>query len=256
MADARLPSLDELAALVQARADPIDEQPQSARLRIAIEIGRELSGAGDALIERFVSEARAAEVSWTQIGQQFGTSKQAAQKRYGAGAGEEGSWPGPWAPEAHRALTRAREDALELGHNYVGTEHVLLGLLATKGGLASQVLADLGVTREAVLATSCMNPVGPLEPRQDDCVAVMPRLKQAMEHAMHIARELGHGIPDTEHLLAGIVTVPDALAIEILRRIGVGADDVRAALAARLDIDAERLGVTRRRRRRRLAKTR
>jgi hypothetical protein len=127
-------------------------------------------------------------------------------------------------------------------------------LLATEGALAAQVLDDLGVTREAVLATSCMNP-GPRETRQYDCLTVMPRLKQALDYAGRIADGLGQGVPNTEHLLAGIVTVPGALAVEILRRLGVGADDVRAALAARLDIDPERLIVTRRRRRRLLAKT-
>jgi hypothetical protein len=64
-----------------------------------------------------------------------------------------------------------------------------------------------------------------------------------------IADGLGHRLPDTEHLLAGILTVPGALAIEILKRLGVSADDIRAALAARLGIEAERLVLTRRRRR-------
>jgi Clp amino terminal domain, pathogenicity island component len=251
MADARLPSLDELAALVQAEARPVDELPQAARLRTAIEIGRELAGSGDALVERFVREARAAGLSWTQIGQEFGTSKQAAQKRYGPGPAEEGGWPGRWTPGAHDALNRAGEAARELGHDYIGTEHALLGLLAPEAGLSAHVLADLGVTREAVLATSCMKPGSP-ERRQQDCLGVMPRLKQAMEYAWRIAERLGAGTADTEHLLAGIVAVPGAMAIEILKRLGVRADDVREALGAELDVEAERLVFARRRRRRRL----
>jgi hypothetical protein len=251
MPDARLPSVDELAALVQARARSVDEQPQAARLRTAIEIGRELTGSGDALVERFVSEARAAGLSWTQIGQQFGTSKQAAQKRYGPGPADEGSWPGRWRPRAYDALNRAAEDARELGHDYIGTEHALLGLLATEAGLATHVLGDLGVTREAVLATSCMTPAPP-ERRQQDCVGVMPRLKQAMEYAWRLAERLDAGPADTEHLLAGIVAVPGAMAIEILKRLGVRADDVREALAQELDVDADRLVFAQRRRRRRL----
>jgi hypothetical protein len=253
MADPQLPSLPELTALVEAREQSTDEPPQSTRLRAAIEIGHELGAIGDALIEHFVREARAAELSWTQIGQQFGTSKQAAQKRYGAEAVEEGSWPGRWAPSARDALTRASEDARELRHTYVGTEHMLLGLVATDGGVAAQVLADLGVTREAVLETSCMNP-GPGDRPWDDCLGVQPRLKQALEHAGRIADGLGHPVPDTEHLLAGIVTVPGALAVEILKRLGVSAGAVRSALAQRLDIEPDRLVVTRRRRRRLLAK--
>ena len=251
MTDPRLPSVDELAELVRARAS---DQLPATRLRIAIELGRELSDTGDGLIERFVAEARAAELSWTEIGQLFGTSKQAAQQRYGAAASEPGRWPGRWAPPAHHALNHAGEQARELGHNYVGTEHALLGLLAAKDGLAAHVLADLGVTRERILAQECVAASGP--PRPYDPLGVQPRLKQAIEHSQRIADGLEHRVTNTEHLLAGILAVPDALAVEILKRLGVSADDVREALGRRLDIDAQRLVVvTRRRRRRLLAKT-
>src|SRR5215204_2486103 len=235
MSDPQLPSVDDLAELVQARTR---EQLPAARLRVAIEL--------------FVAEARAAELSWTGIGQLFGTSKQAAQKRYGATAAEQGRWPGRWAPAAHHALNQAGEQARELGHNYVGTEHALLGLLAAKDGLAAHVLADLGVTRERILAQECL--AGPREPRPYDPLGVQPRLKQAIEHSWRIAEGLGHRVANTEHLLAGILAVPDALAVEVLRRLGVSADDVRAALARRLGIDAQRLAVTHRRRRRLLAR--
>jgi ClpA/ClpB-like protein len=63
-------------------------------------------------------------------------------------------------------------------------------------------------------------------------------------------------VTNTEHLLAGLLAVPDALAVEILKRLGVGIDDVREALARRLDVDVQRLSVTRRRRRQLLAKRR
>src|SRR5918995_1784768 len=121
MRDDDVVSLDELTGLVRGR----EAQPP-ARLRLAIALGRELSETGDALIERFVAEARAAELSWTEIGQAFGTSKQAAQKRYGAAAAGESSWPGRFAPAAQHALDEAAEQARRLGHNYVGTEHALL----------------------------------------------------------------------------------------------------------------------------------
>jgi ATP-dependent Clp protease ATP-binding subunit ClpA len=246
MSEARLPSVDELEELARVRTRG---EPPAARLRIAIELGRELSATGDALIERFVAEARAAELSWTEIGQQFGTSKQAAQKRYGAAAAEEGRW----ASAAHQVLDRAGEQARELGHNYIGTEHALFALLAVTDGLAAHVLADLGVTRERILAVESL--AGPCEPRPYDSLGIMPRLKQAIEHSRRIAEGLGHRVPNTEHLLAGILAVPDALAVEILSGLGVSADDVRAELARRLDIDAERLLVPRRRRRRLLAKS-
>jgi ATP-dependent Clp protease ATP-binding subunit ClpA len=225
-----------------------DDSP-GTRLRIAIETGHELSGVGDALIERFVSEARAAGLSWTEIGQQFGTSKQAAQKRYGAA----GAWPGRWTPEAHRALTRAEEEARELGRSYVGTEHLLLGLLAGEDDVAASTLVHLGVTRAGVLATSCMKVDAP--DRSDvDCLAVMPRLKQALENAARIAERLGQRFPGTEHLLAGVVAVPGAMAVELLKQSDVRVADVREELATRLHVEADRLVLQRRRRRRLLAK--
>jgi ClpA/ClpB-like protein len=244
----QLASVDNLAKHVRER-----QQSPAGRLQVAIELGSELNDAADVLIERFVAEARATGISWTEIGQLFGTSKQAAQKRFGATAPEEGgAWPGVWAPAARHALDQASEQARELGHNYVGTEHVLLGLVAAKDGLAAHVLDALGVTHERIMAQGCVGAAG--EPRPYASLGVMPRLKQAIEHSMRIAETLGHRVTNTEHLLAGLVAVPDALAVEILKRLGVGADDVRAALARRLDIDGERLVVTRRRRRRPLAK--
>jgi hypothetical protein len=243
------PSVDELAERIRQR-----EHSPAVRLRAAIELAGELNDAADALIERFVAEARAAGLSWTEIGQLFGTSKQAAQKRFGATASKErAGWPGRWAPAARQALDHASKEARELGHNYVGTEHALLGLVAAKDGLAGHVLDELGVTHEHIMAQGCVGAVG--EPRPYEALGVMPRLKQAIEHGMRIAETLGHRVTNTEHLLAGLVAVPDALAVEILKRLGVSADDVREALARRLDIDAQRLVVPRRRRRRLLAKS-
>jgi hypothetical protein len=242
-------SAERLADLVRARAP---EPSPAGRLRAAIEINAELSDATDALIEGLVDEARAAGLSWTQIGQLFGTSKQAAQKRYGATAARQPQWPGRWAPAARHALEEASEQARQLGHNYVGTEHVLLGLTAAQDGLAAHVLDELGVTGEGILAQDCVAALG--EPRPYDALGVQPRLKQAIEHSWRIAEGLGHRVANTEHLLAGILAVPDALAREILKRLGVRPDDVLEALARRLDIDVQRLG-GRRRRRRLLAKT-
>jgi hypothetical protein len=248
MDNGSVPAIGELVAMVEAAAS---EAPAD-RLRDAIDLGRELSETGDALIERFVADARRAGLSWTEIGALFGTSKQAAQKRYGAAVIEPRAWPGRWTPSARRALDHARESARELRHNYVGTEHLLLGLLAAGDGLAAHVLADLGVTRADVVSEL----PGPCQPRPYECRGVMPRLKQSLEHARRIADRLGHQVAATEHLLAGMLAVPDALAVEILEHRGVSADAARAALAERLDLDDAQLVIARRPRRRLLGRTR
>ena len=251
MDDIRLPSVDELAAIVDARA----EQLPAARLRLAIELGRELTDTSDALIGRFVAQARDDGLSWTEIGQQFGTSKQAVQQRYGPTLAQPGAWPGRWSRAAREALDRAGEEAQALGHGYVGTEHALLALASAEAGVAGEVLAALGVARERILATSCMG-ARPDNRGPGKCLSVMPRLKQALEHSRRIADGLEARVADTEHLLAGIVAVSDSMAVEILHRLKVSPDDVRRALAERLAVDPQRLGAARRRRRRLLAGTR
>ena len=239
---AGLPNVESLAAHVAASAGT-----PTARLRRAVGVNRELAELGDEVIERFVAEARAAGASWSEIGQAFGTSRQAAQKRYGAGQAEEGSWPGRWAPPARHALDTATEQASMLGHNYVGTEHVLLGLVSAQDGVAAHVLRELGVTLEGLLGQACLEPRGP---RPYACLGVMPRLKRALELAGQIAERHGHQQANSEHLLAAIVQVPDALAVALLDSIGVSSGDVRAGLARRLDVDPESLLAARRRRRR------
>jgi hypothetical protein len=252
VAEDRLPTIEALAALVSDRAGG---QEPATRLREAIDAGRELTALSDALIGRFVAEARASGLSWTEIGQAFGTSKQAVQKRYGAAVDDLGRWPERWTPAANDALDQAGGEARRLGHGYVGTEHVVLTLVTAERGTAGEVLRALGVSRERMLATSCMR-VGADEHAPREPLSVMPRLKQALEHGRHVADGLGAPLGDTEHLLAGILAVPDSMAVEILRRLGVSADAVRSALAERLDVDPQRLGGRRRRRRRLLGASR
>jgi hypothetical protein len=252
VAEERLPTIEELTALVN---DRVGGQVPAARLREAIDVGRGLTELSDELIGRFVTEARASGLSWTEIGQAFGTSKQAAQKRYGAAVDDLGRWPGRWTPDANDALDQAGSEARRLGHDYVGTEHVVLALVTAERGIAGEVLRALGVSRERMLATSCMQ-AGADEHEPREPLAVMPRLKQALERGRHVADGLGVRLADTEHLLAGIVAVPDSMAVEILRRLGVSGDDVRTGLAERLDVDLQRLGARRRRRRRLLGTTR
>jgi hypothetical protein len=236
-----LPSSEDLAASVgrQAGTDPVQ------RLRLAVETAHRLNELSDALVERFVTEARKAGISWAEIGELFGMSKQAAQKRYAA-APTTGGWPG-LAPAAQEALNLAGNEARQLGHNHVGTEHALLGLLATDAGMAAHALAGLGVRRDAILAETCLEGAGPLP---HDCLGVQPRLKRALELAGRVADGLGHRRANTEHVLAAIVQTPDALATELLRRQGVEPQDVLRELGRRLGVDPEVLVLARRRRRR------
>jgi hypothetical protein len=234
-------SADQLAVRVAGETESAAD-----RLRTAIALSRQLTDTGEALVERFVIEARGAGMSWAEIGDLFGTSRQAAQQRYRQTSAAMGVWPGRWSAAALRVLHRAGEQARRLGHRAVGTEHVLLELVSGEG-VAADVLGQLGVTRGRILAQGCLDAVasGP----SGDCLGVRPRLKQALEQARRVADRLGHRCADTGHLLAGLLAVPDALAVEILAGCGVSANDGLAALADRLDADLSALGPLRRRRR-------
>jgi ATP-dependent Clp protease ATP-binding subunit ClpA len=234
-------TVDELTARIEAEAGTARD-----RLDAAIALGRQLTDTADALVERFVTDARRAGVSWAEIGELFGTSRQAAQQRYAQTSAVVGAWPGRWTPAARGGLDRAGEQARRLGHAAVGTEHVLLEL-TTGAGPAAEVLADLGVTGERIVAQGCLAPRA-TAPKQD-CLGVRPRLKRALEYARRFADRLGHPAADTGHLLAGLLAVPDCLAAEILARCNVDADTVRVGLAARLDSDPSALAPPRRRRR-------
>src|SRR5215213_893500 len=249
MQDRLLPGIDDLVALVESRAA---EPSAAARLEHAVEIGRELTDMGDALIGLFVTRAREDGMSWTEIGQHFGTSKQAVQQRYGPAFAEPDAWPGRWTRAARDVLDHATDEARRLGHDYVGTEHALLALASAREGIAVDVLAALRVTRERILTTSCMD-AGRRDREPPSRLRLMPRYKQALENSRWIADALEAPDGDTEHLLAGIVAVPDSMAVEILRRLKAGPDAVRTALAARLGVDPQHLGAARRRRRRLLA---
>ena len=123
MTEQRLPLVDDMVAWVEERAD---EQSPAARLRVAIALGHELTELSDAMIGRFVAQARATGLSWTEIGEAFGVSKQAAQQRYGGTTAEAALLPGRWTRACSEALDRAVDEARALGHDYVGTEHALL----------------------------------------------------------------------------------------------------------------------------------
>src|SRR5919204_1140097 len=140
----------DIAALVEQRTEstaPLD------RLQAAVSVVDELRGVGEEVLDRFVAEARAAGSSWSQIGAALGVSKQAAQQRFPAG-GPLSSWPYRVTDTVRAAMVVAQEESRELGHNYVGNEHLLLGLLAQTDGMAADVLSALGITREAILARS------------------------------------------------------------------------------------------------------
>lgn len=131
---------------------------------------------------------------------------------------------------ARRVLTLAQEEAQRLNHNYIGTEHLLLGLVREENGVAVRVLRDLGVDpkqiRERIERT-----VGRGQRAAFGKLSLTPRTKRVIELAVDEARRLGHHYIGTEHLLLGLVRAGEGVAVDVLRGLGVSLDKVRSQTA-------------------------
>lgn len=194
----------------------------------------QLKEAGDAVLGHFVDRCRRHGHSWTEISGALGVTKQAAHKRF--------SFPAPtlerFTPRARGAVDAATQAARALGHNFVGSEHLLLGLLAEPQGLAALVLAEAGVERAAVEAKvleAVPRTTGPLP----DNPLYIPQASLALQGALGEALRLGHNDIGTEHILLGLVQERDTLAVRILGEFGVSPEWIRTRLDDRVNAPAE-----------------
>ena len=127
---------------------------------------------------------------------------------------------------ARRVLAYAQEEAERLNHSYIGTEHLLLGLLREETGIAGKVLRDLNVQFERV-AELVERITGPGRRTPFSKIDLTPRTKRVIELAVDEARRLGQHYIGTEHLLLGLVRQGDGVAIDILRQLGINPDQIR-----------------------------
>jgi ATP-dependent Clp protease ATP-binding subunit ClpC len=127
---------------------------------------------------------------------------------------------------ARQVLQIAQEEATRLNHNYVGTEHLLLGLAKEENGLASKVLRELGTTAADITrAVERMAPRNPRPPYSKPTLT--PRTKRVIEVAVEEARQMGHPYIGTEHLLLGLVQEEEGIGSEVLRGLGMSLDRIR-----------------------------
>jgi ATP-dependent Clp protease ATP-binding subunit ClpA len=127
---------------------------------------------------------------------------------------------------ARQVIVLAQDEAQTMKHNYIGTEHVLIGLLREEEGLAARVLESLGLTVEAVRA-HVVRMIGLGEELKTGQIPFTPRAKKALELSLREALRLGHNYIGTEHLLLGLVRETDGVAVRILLDLGADPGTVR-----------------------------
>jgi ATP-dependent Clp protease ATP-binding subunit ClpC len=128
---------------------------------------------------------------------------------------------------ARRVLSLAQEEAERLNHSYIGSEHLLIGLLREEGGVAGRVLRELGLDASRVQSMVERLSGGPGSRTHFSKVELSPSTKRVLELAVEEARGMGQHYISTEHLLLGLARQNEGLAIDVLRKFGISADQIR-----------------------------
>ena len=129
---------------------------------------------------------------------------------------------------ARKVMQLANEEARRLQHEYVGTEHLLLGLASEGSGVAANVLKNLDVDLAKIRReVEKIVQSGPPDTATTGVLPQTPRAKKVIEYAMEESRAMGHGYAGTEHLLLGLLREEEGVAAQVLMNLGLGLDEVR-----------------------------
>jgi ATP-dependent Clp protease ATP-binding subunit ClpA len=127
---------------------------------------------------------------------------------------------------ARRVVVLAQEEARMLNHNYIGTEHILLGLIHEGEGVAAKALESLGISLEAV-RQQVEEIIGQGQQAPSGHIPFTPRAKKVLELSLREALQLGHNYIGTEHILLGLIREGDGVAAKALDALGISLDTVR-----------------------------
>ncbi|MEV5642195.1 Clp protease N-terminal domain-containing protein [Streptomyces flaveolus] len=194
--------LDELInAIKKAHAEPLEQ------LQDAVIAGEHLGEVADHLIGHFVDQARRSGASWTDIGRRMGVTRQAAQKRFvpKESADLDASQGfSRYTPRARNAVMAAHNEAVAAGATEGLPEHLLLGVLTERDGLAAKAITQQGVPLDAVreAATAVLPPAADEVP---ELVPYGPAAKKVLELTFREALRLGHNYIGTEHILLALL---------------------------------------------------
>src|SRR5712692_1257259 len=127
---------------------------------------------------------------------------------------------------ARRVVVLAQEEARMLNHNYIGTEHVLLGLIHEGEGVAAKALESLGISLEAV-RSQVEEIIGQGQAAPTGHIPFTPRAKKVLELSLREALQLGHNYIGTEHILLGLIREGEGVAAQVLQKLGADLNRVR-----------------------------
>jgi ATP-dependent Clp protease ATP-binding subunit ClpC len=127
---------------------------------------------------------------------------------------------------ARRVVVLAQEEARRLNHNYIGTEHILLGLLSEGEGVAAKALEELGIGLDAI-RQQVVEIIGRGAQFPGGHIPFTPRAKKVLELSLRESLQLGHEYIGTEHILLGLIREGEGVAAQVLTRLGVTKDRVQ-----------------------------
>ena len=127
---------------------------------------------------------------------------------------------------ARRVVVLAQEEARMLNHNYIGTEHILLGLIHEGEGVAAKALESLGISLDAV-RQQVEEIIGQGQQAPSGHIPFTPRAKKVLELSLREALQLGHNYIGTEHILLGLIREGDGVAAQVLVKLGADLNRVR-----------------------------
>jgi hypothetical protein len=225
-------SLDDLIREIHAS---FPTQPLM-QLAGAVEVSSTLGQVGDHLVSHFIDEARSSGESWAAIGDRLGISRQAVQKRYAAAGSAGGKLPPVYEKMVNpgrRAIVAAQREAIRRRAGYIGTEHILLGVVTEPACAGAKALAACGTGPQIVTAAvnGRIGVPGEEPEHADGHVPFTANGKAVLEHTLRESVRLGHDFVGTAHLALACVTVKDGVAAEILTNLGIRYDDLRLAVA-------------------------
>jgi hypothetical protein len=214
---------DLISAIKQVHSDALDQ------LTDAVLAAEHLGDISDHLIGHFVDQARRSGASWTDIGKSMGVTKQAAQKRFvpksETGALDPGQGFGRFTPRARSVVVAAQNEAARAGNLEITPDHLVLGLFADPGALATVLIKAQDIDPDAVRAAVT------LPERNDDVPQVIPfngPARKVLELTFREALRLGHNYIGTEHMLLALLELEDGAGP--LHRAGIDKDPAEADL--------------------------